>query len=85
MRTVRDLLASEYLAKLIAAQRSLDKAAEMFGDVFDELGSPNDRDKVREQFFQAIGDCSMSIERLMGTVVFMELFIADYSDQVTPQ
>ena len=84
MRTVRDLLASENLAKLIAAQRSLDRAAELFGEVFEEEGSTNDRAIVNDGFFYAIADCYKSIERLMGSVVYSELFF-DYSDQITPQ
>jgi len=84
MRTVRDLVANENLAKLISAQRSLDKAAAMFDDVFDEEGAPCDVEEVQEGFYTAKGDMEKKIERMMGTVVYHDLFPATIEQQVPP-
>lgn len=74
MRTVRDLVANENLGKLIAAQRSFDKAANMFNEVFNEEGAPCDVEPVQEEFFNSLADCEKKLERLIGTVVYHDLF-----------
>lgn len=76
MSTVHDLLANENLAKLISAQRSMDKASAMFDEVFSEEGAPRDIEEVQEGFFDAKADMEKKIERMMGTVVYHALFPA---------
>lgn len=74
MSTVSKLMESENLGKLISAQRSLDKASALFDEVFDEEGAPNEREEVQEAFYDAKADCEKKIERMMGAVVYHELF-----------
>ena len=74
MRTVRDLVANVNLGKLITAQRNFDKASKLFDEVFNEEGSPCDVESVQEEFFNSLADCEKKLERLIGTVVYHDLF-----------
>ena len=74
MRTIHDLVANENLAKLISAKRYLDKAANFFDEVFDEEGAPCDVEPIQEGFFDSLSDCEKKLERLIGTVVYHDLF-----------
>jgi len=84
MRTVRDLVSNENLGKLIAAQRSFDKAAAMFNEVFNEEGAPCDVEPVQEEFFNSLADCEKKLERLIGTVVYHDLFPPTIDSKLLP-
>lgn len=90
MRTVLDLAGNVDLAKLREAQRHLDKAASLFDEVFSNEGHADDTETVREPFHSALGDCGRMMERLVGSVVYNDIFAGlDYSrpdsDVITPQ
>lgn len=74
MRTVRDLVENENLGKLITAKRSFDRASGLFDEVFSEEGAPCDIEPVQEEFFNSLADCEKKLERLIGTVVYNDLF-----------
>lgn len=83
MRTVSQLVENENLGKLIKAQRSLDKASSLFDEVFDEEGAPNEVEEVQEGFFSAVADCEKKLERLIGAVVYHDLFRSEYVNSTT--
>jgi len=77
MAHVSDLLASENLGRLIAAKRNIDNAALLYDTVFHEEGSPNEAETEQEAFYDAVCIIDKRLERLMGAVVFHELFDDD--------
>ena len=81
MRTVRNLIENENLAKLIQVQRSLEKASAIFDEVFRAEGAPDDTESVQEEFFNSLAGCEKMIERLIGTVVYHDLFVPGYGKE----
>jgi len=78
---VRDLVDSVNLAKLIVAKRSLDKAVDNFDEVWEEEGAPCEVESEQEVLYDAVATIEKRIERLMGAVVFHELFGTENNDK----
>lgn len=71
---IYQLADNEQVAKLIEAQRHMDKAAALFTEVFSKDGAPNDEEPVLEKFHSSMGDCCKCVERLAGAVVYNAIF-----------
>lgn len=84
MSHVSDLLACENLGRLIKAKRSLEMAAELFSAVFQENGAPCEEESEHAAFYASLTDCGKHIERLMGAVVYYELFIKNQEENYSP-
>lgn len=74
MSSILHLAENENLGKLVAAQRYLEKAANLFDQVFKDVGGDGEVEEVQEGFNDAIGVCELKIEHLVGKVVYLDLF-----------
>jgi hypothetical protein len=74
MKSVISLNNNENLWSLMEAQRCLDKATDIFDSIFEDQGSPCDEKCVSDIFFTHITGAEKCIERLVGTVVYNDIF-----------
>lgn len=79
MKPVIRLNYNDNLWGLMEAKRHLDKASALFDRIFEEDGAPCDEKGVDEAFFGHITGAEKCLERLVGTVVYKNIFETEFS------